>query len=264
MKAQAVAIFAAIAVTTWANQARATATVFDEMLETTMEAQGDESLFIAHVFGPDGSTTIHFSSTLDPVTGTFSYSTVSGQFYLDQSLSLSMLGTYDPSLRLAEWTTSGQLGSQSWSGIGSVTWTGDPSGKDSYNVKLGGVTYKVTSDLDFEVGPFGLGKSTGKYTFTGPAGGPGGPGPFGPYDGTDQFLNGKWEHEIKVPKNPVVPNGIVILASGQAPFPAGGVGNFQARIVQVSEPPSLLLFGMGAFVGLVYFRRRTVSRGRGS
>jgi len=46
-----------------------------------------------------------------------------------------------------------------------------------------------------------------------PAGGPGGPGPFGPYNGTVQFLQGQWVHTVQVPKNPVVPNGVVIFAS---------------------------------------------------
>lgn len=39
MNARVCTIFAAIALTTWASQAKATVTVFDEMLETMMEAQ---------------------------------------------------------------------------------------------------------------------------------------------------------------------------------------------------------------------------------
>jgi len=168
---------------------------FQLTLETMMEGQAHNSIYIGHIFGPDAATVLSFSSNLDPVSRTFSFLLAAGQSYLGLPISLSTVGSYNAALEMYRWTISGQLGSQSWSGVGSATWIGDPTGTVNTTVTLGGNVYKV--DATVEIEPSVIGRSTGMYTFTGPPSGPGGPGPFGPYPGTDIFRLGHWEHTVQ-------------------------------------------------------------------
>jgi hypothetical protein len=182
----------------------ATSVSTDEIIETMMEAEGTDTLFLGQVFGPDSSSGLHFTSNVNLSTGAFSYSLVSGQKYLGSAFSLTTTGTFNSALGEFVWTTTTQLGSQHWSGSGSGTWSGDPTFKENYTVTLNGVDYAVTGTID----P-GAHTSSGEYTFKAPDG-----TVFGPYKGTDKkFGFGLWTHVIKVPVTPVTPEGVVIIAT---------------------------------------------------
>lgn len=253
---QSFLITATIVLATCVIPAEASFTVYDEMLETMMDAANQEALILGHIAPPNTTSVINFSSNLDPLTGGFSFATLPGQTYMGQAILLSATGFYDIALRQAVWSTTGQFGADAWLSNGTAIWVGDPEGETELTVTLGGKEYKVKAKLKYEVSPFGLGKSTGEYTFTGPADGPGGPGPFGPYPGTDEFLEGKWRHQIYVPRNPVTPDGIVIASLGEVPFPGGGLGGFEVAIAPVPEPTSLALAGVGSGLCFIFGRKR--------
>lgn len=220
---------------------------------------------MAHLFGPDTSVDLRFSSVLDPIGRSFSFSSLAGQTYLGQPILLTTSAVYNASLSRYEWSTSGSLGSSSYSGTGTVTWVGDPAGTDSSQVTLGGRVYQITSNLTYDIGPFGPGTSSGTYMFTGPPGGPGGPGPFGPYNGTDSFVAGHYQSTVIVPKNPIVPTGVIMFTNGNIPFPAdglpgGGLGNFDIRMAPIPEPRPFLSVVCGAVLLLRAGQRRRSAR----
>ncbi len=223
-----------------------------EVTETMMAVQGNAGLFMGSVFGPDNSTTLQFSSQVDPVTRSFSFASLPGQTYLGQPFSLSSAGSYNSVLGKYLWTTDGQLGSQSWMETGTAQWVGDPTGTFHGNQVLGGVRYAIDGTAEVD----GMGHSEGQFTFTSPNG-----TQFGPYPGTDYVSsNGDWIYTIQVPRNPITPNGIVTNAMGNIPFPNGGIGNFDFQVnaqpASTPEPSSLALLGVGAFSLLGYGWRR--------
>jgi hypothetical protein len=130
----------------------ATSVTSDEIIETMMEAEGADTLFLGQVFGPDSSSVLHFTSNVNLSTGAFSYSLVSGQTYLGSAFSLTTTGIFNSALGEFVWTTTAQLGAQHWSGSGSGTWSGDPKFPYTDTVTLNGVAYTVTGMIDRESG----------------------------------------------------------------------------------------------------------------
>jgi PEP-CTERM motif-containing protein len=228
---------------------------FRVTLETMMEAQAQNSLYIGHLFGADPSTVLRFTSTLDSAARTFSFSLLPNQSYLGQPISLTTIGSFDATLGQYNWIISGEFGSQSFSGNGSATEVGDDPIIHS-QIILGGSLFRITGLVVFGS------RSSGIYVFEGPPGTPFA-GPFGPYQGTDIFIDSKWEHTVEVPPNPLVPNGLVVFSIGDVPFPPeGGHGDFNVQIISTPEPTTSLLLGTGVVGVAMNLRKRLKTRKR--
>jgi hypothetical protein len=217
------------------------------LTETMMETESFNELILYSVLGADTSSTLHYSSFTDPSTNSFSYMTLPGQTYDGVSVSLSGSGEFDQNTGVYSYNTAGLIGSDVWSGSGTLQWVGDPTATPCFNVTLGGKVYRVCATLEVD----GTGDSTGTYTFTGPDG-----KVYGPYNGSDHLTTGGWFHSITVPKNPVTPDGSVnVIASignipglhpvGGGGFDGGGVGSFQSGASPVPEPSSAVMLGLG-------------------
>ena len=146
-----------------------------------------------------------------------------------------------------------------------MTWVGDPAGTDSSQVTLGGRVYQITSNLTYDIGPFGPGTSSGTYMFTGPPGGPGGPGPFGPYNGTDSLWPAITNQPLSCPRIPIVPTGVIMFTNGNIPFPAdglpgGGLGELRHPNGTIPEPRPFLSVVCGAVLLLRAGQRRRSAR----
>ena len=209
--------------------------VLTEVVETMMEAQANEALFIGQTFGVDSGTTLHFTSTLDPLTRAFSFSTVSNQLYRGLNVSLSTVGTYNQLLGEYNWLSSGVIGNQTWSSIGSVEWVGDPTGEVKTMVTIGNVTVSVRGNVNWEQGPVNA-VSSGTYNFESSNG-----TTWGPFNGRDRFdvMTQEWIHNVDVGKGRFTPDGILTFSSGR--FAAAGDGVFDMNIRAVPEPSTLLL-----------------------
>jgi hypothetical protein len=227
--------------------AQAGLTTLQEVTETMMQAQGDESSFLGAVLGAGPSTNLLFTSNVDPVTRSFSFDSVSGQTYLGMPFSLDLSGSFDPTRGQYAWSATGQLGSQSWTNAGIASWVGDPTATISdtyvYHSAGGNLNYAVTGTVQVD----GTGDSSGNFTFAGPG------GPF-TYPGTDHLnSDGTWNWTV-----PNTPIGTVFGANGFVPFPMGGAGQFTMSIARgsVPEPSSLIVLISAIPLGLAYFRRR--------
>ena len=255
--ALALALVIAFSILAHASFVQATSTYFEEVLKTMMSTQMVDALSIVHILAPQSATTLNFTSNLDPVARSFSYSLLPGQLYQGQSISLSTNGSFDSILGIYAHATSGQIGPQTWSAGGTIQWVGDPTGQVNTTVVIGGSIFHVTGSLEFEPSG-GAGRSTGMFTLTGSPSGPCGAGPFGPYPGTDAFLFGQWEYTVRVPPNLLVPDGGVLFSRGNVPFPNGGPGNCEVHIAPVPEPSTLLPLG-SSLAGLGGFAWRTTA-----
>ena len=255
--ALAFALVVAFSILAYASFVHAASTNVQEVLETMMSTQMVDALSIIHIFAPQSATTLNFTSNLDPLARSFSYSLLPGQLYQGQSISLSANGSFDSVLGNYGHAASGQIGPQTWSAGGTIQWVGDPTGQVNTTVVIGGSIFHVTGSLEFEPSG-GASRSTGMFSFTGSPSGPGGAGPFGPYPGTDAFLFGQWEYTVRVPPNLLVPDGGVLFSRGNVPFPNGGPGNCEVHIAPVPEPSTLLPLG-SSLAGLGGFAWRTTA-----
>ncbi len=267
MKLNSIQIAAAVAcgLASFATAGSITATTF--VTETMMETQSFNNLILYGAFGADTTSTLQFSSFTDPVTNTFSYQTLPGQTYDGMAVSLSGSGAFDMNTDEYNYTVSGIVGNDVYSGSGTLQWVGDPTATPCFNVNLGGKNYRVCANLEVD----GTGDSTGTYTFTAPDG-----TVYGPYNGSDHLTTGGWFHTITVPRNPVTLDGTVdVIASvGSIPnlhadtggeFNGGGFGSFQTGISAVPEPSPGSMFGIGCVLmlsarGLQRLRRRSESQ----
>jgi len=242
---------ALLAVTLGAPAASAgTITAGALVTETMMEIQSFNNLVLYAAYGVDESTTLHFNTNVDAASQTFSFSSAAGSSYLGRPVNISGSGFFNSALDLFQWTTAGNVGDKAWSGAGDLQWVGDPHASPCFNVVLGGQIYRVCAELDVD----GTGDSTGTYTLTGPDG-----TKYGPYGGTDHLTTGGWFHSIKVPKNPVTPDGRidVIASAGNMPglfrlpgggFDGGGVGTYDVTVSPVPEPSTITMLGLGGIL----------------
>ncbi len=225
-----------------------------EVLETMMEAYANESLFIGHYFGVDTGNSVEYDFVIDYGSRTFSLESKIDQAYLGEIMSLAMSGSYDETTGIYSWTSSGAVGSETWTSAGSVEWIGDPQGTVSTTITINGKEYTVTGNVEWEQGVINA-TSKGSYTFKSANG-----TTYGPYKGTDMWnINtGEWDHTVTVPKNPDTPDGIVTFSSGitqDNPQAKLIIGKFRNSITPIPEPSTVFLLGVG-LIGLVAFRKR--------
>jgi PEP-CTERM motif len=239
------AIATVVLIALFAIPLSATSFTSDEVVETMMETEGVDTLYVGLIFGPDAASVLHFISNVNLSTGAFSYSLVSGQMYLGSAFSLTTTGIFNSSLGEFVWTSTAQLGAQQWSGNGALTWSGDPDDfGHTQTAARNGVTYNVTikgkRNEETSIATYAVTKLDGTD--------------LGTFNGTDLFnkKEGKWQHTVKLP------NG-TLNATGVTPS-GGGVGAFNVTITPVPEPSSLTLLGLGvsslfAFGRKAYLRR---------
>lgn len=114
------------------------------------ESQMMEATLIDLVYGPDASSTLTSTFSLNPTTGSFTSVLDSGQTYLGQPVSLSTTGTYNSGTGQYQWTSTAQLGTDTWTSSSFATWTGDPTISFTGTVTINGTTYTVqcTGEVD--------------------------------------------------------------------------------------------------------------------
>ena len=215
-----------------------------EVVETMVQTQESGSIFMGSIFGPDSNSTIQFSASFDPVAKTFAYATLPGQSYLGLALSMATNGSYDSQLGQYEWSTTAQLGQQTWTGGGSDVWVGDPTANINTTYVYKGVTYTVTGSIPVDA----LGHSSGTLTYTSPSG-----------------AKYNWASTDFVPGSPSMPitvqaNGFneQVSLDGNLPFPNGGLGNFDVRISSTAVPePSTMVPLLGGLLYVVWRRRNS-------
>ena len=243
------------------------ALILTEVVETMMEAQANEALFIGQTFGVDNGSALHFVSNVDPLNRRFSYSTIPNQLYRGMGVSLSTSGSFDQILNKYNWTSSGTLGSQFWTSIGSVEWVGDPTGTVSTQIKFTAnpsnspITVLVEGKVQWEQGPVNA-FSSGTYTYATLGGG----NSWGPFNGTDRFdvMKQQWIHSVTVGKSNVTPDGINTFAAGILASSGDNKGTFEMRIQSVPEPSIFSLITIALFsMYTVAMRSRVKWRNRG-
>ena len=175
--------------------------------ETLLNAQFQEISALYSLEPPITLTTLNYEFSVDTVGGGFSYSLVPGQTYNGESISVSVVGSYDSATGTYSWAGSGLLGASTWGEEGQLQWVGDPTGTLNGNVDVNGeVVGTVTGTVEVDA----LGHSSGTVTFT-----PKGAGAGSSYDVTDF-----------VPGNPGAPitNRLerAYRVPNQCPFRAGG------------------------------------------
>ena len=235
--------------------------VLTEVMETMMESQAHEALFIGTIFGVDNSARLNFSSNTDPQHRLFSFSTLPNQSYRGLDLALTTSGSFDQLLSKYFWSSIGSLGSQTWVSTGSVEWIGDPTGivPTNHTFTLPGgnhpITVRLTGNVTWEQGPVNA-LSTGTYMFEELASGG---MKWGPFSGRDRFdvIDQQWIHSVDVGKSNVTPDGIATIAAGFLASADGGAGGFNIRILQVPEPGSFSLL----LIALFAMRRHHASKG---
>ncbi len=221
-----------------------------EVTESMMAASNLDTLVEAGMFGSGVPSTLQFSSLVDPVTGSFTYSLLPGQSYLGQPISLTTVGTLDPALNSYTWTTAGLYGTTPFSGSGSEAWVGDPTEKGETTETWHGQQFTGKGDVEVDDQGGGL-NATSKaknFTFTGPDG-----KKYGPFNGKDKWVidpkhpfEGHWEYSNWVLADAAFPQGLQINGDGFVPVD-GGPGSFELVLTPFAapEPSTLLMLGSG-------------------
>ncbi len=240
----------------------------DEIIEAMMENQGADAAYLGRQYGGDASSLIQFQSSIDPVAGTFTYSTAPGATYQGLGLSMTSTGVYDSSTASWSLETIGSLGGSSWVQDGSGAYTGDlfnpaigmsaaagaadpsESGIFGWKIPIGGGHYLDFHSTPSVVAPPGsstLVQSFATFSFTID-------GkvvksitlPTGKDDITKPLpFSGKgWRDEIDV--YPGVDNIASFIVASQGSTPTdGGLGSFTMQITPAPEPASLGLIAVG-------------------
>lgn len=225
-----------------------------------IENQGDNAGFLGLMFGPDPGSPLNFSSNVDPSGTTFSFSTNPGTTYQGQSLSLSGSGTFNPSMDVLTLSSSGTLGSDSWttSGTETITGSGDIISSTA-NFDLFNAAQQKAGDKERVATLYdrtnGTSVDIGVYTDK-----DGKPIPGGLFTSTDKYNKATGEWEFK--ETPAGGLNFAVASQGFSPL-TGGTGTFVASVVP--EPSASLLFLGGLSVlWLAFARRRFSGNGGGN
>ena len=126
--------------------------------ETLLNAQFQDISALYSLEPPITLTTLNYEFSVDTVGGGFSYSLVPGQTYNGESISVSVVGSYDSATGTYSWAGSGLLGASTWGEEGQLQWVGDPTGTLNGNVDVNGeVVGTVTGTVEADA----LGHSSG-------------------------------------------------------------------------------------------------------
>jgi hypothetical protein len=222
--------------------------------EEMMEDQANENLFIARQFGFSGPATLDYNSSIGAGGSSFSYSTVSGQTYNGEPITVGAAGssTYDPSDATWTWTSASH---EDWDNelytntdLETITLIPNPNGPgniyyivsdfnwyDPHGNKVGDAHIAVAVDpntwIDADVGYLtdALGNKVPNSDFESVSA----------YDEE----TGDWDIDLyPVDPEPYLP--IYVNANGTSD-PNTGLGTFQTEIT-VPEPASLGMMGIGA------------------
>ncbi|MBS0196447.1 MAG: hypothetical protein JSR77_06795 [Planctomycetes bacterium] len=143
-----------------------------ELMEVIMDAQGNDGTFIARAFGSDSASPINYMITTAPDAKSFEYSVAPGSRYMDDWLSISTQGVFNPLSGGWDITTSGQLGNETWSGSGTTIFgsafnpADDPEPQRSdFRIVLGPVVLDYHSVVQIIQTPNNS-HSSGTFTFT--------------------------------------------------------------------------------------------------
>jgi hypothetical protein len=225
--------------------------------EVLLEEQGTNAEVLGFLFGADSTSSLSFTSFVDPSGNSFSYSTVAGSHYLGQRISLTGSGTIDASGNY-DVTASLDLGGTLLQIAGKETVSPDghivTSEKDETNkdVKTGDTHYK---------GEIGQPNDTSKIVEGWQTDAKGEHVSKSDFGGTDKYdkTTDDWVFTI-------VPNDLqqqnpppFVFSFGFSPA-GGGDGTFTATISTVPEPPTITLSLLSTLVLLTYFRLRQAPR----
>jgi hypothetical protein len=83
-----------------------------------IESEAVDADGLVLLFGPDFASHIVFSSLVDPLAMSYSYTSVPGSTYEGLSLTLSATGIFDPSTDTLAIASAGTLGADSWTSLG--------------------------------------------------------------------------------------------------------------------------------------------------
>ncbi len=220
--------------------------------ELMMDAQGANATLLGRLFGPDPSTVLSFSSSVDEADGIFSYSSAPGSTYLGQPLSLSVSGTFDSASDLWEMSASGALGGTSLSGTGSESVTGDPLGSWLWN--WGPLDAHARSTIVFTQNENGIIDGSYSSLTGGLSVSDTDVATFSAED--NQNPDGSWTWT----SGSIQIGGytFTINSEGSEISQEGNnlLGSFQTQILPVPEPSTFTLLGIGTLSLLACFRRR--------
>jgi hypothetical protein len=245
----------AILITATAPLATATTLTANQLADLMLENQGDNAEFIALIFGPDKTSALTFSSTLNSTATLFSYS-LTPVIYLGQTLNLTGTGSFDTTTGVLQLNSSGSLGTLSWTTTGTDT------------ISVSGTDLNVTTQLNFLKG--GAVKSA-DVEATGFVRADGSTGGFGfhtdengdPIPGTTRIFKDSQQNSTGAMaySSSTVGLGYGINISGSSP-PGGGAGTTTGNIIPIPEPSTFFLLSSGFGLATVFLGNRFPKQGK--
>lgn len=209
----------------------------DLMTEMMMENQGENNLVIGAFFGPDPNSALVFTSMVDPVALTFSFSLNPGSTYLGLPISLSSSASFDAVNDVWDASSSVTLGTASWTIIGTYSAPiGDPFQNSNFLIDPKnlppGVDPRQFHDMhDLIFYNTKDGTSGGFVHFTNIQGQRSSPNfPVGDVRNPD----GSWSYEL-------ITDAFWVHGSGFSPVPTGGSGTFTTMVSPIPEPSFAVL-----------------------
>jgi hypothetical protein len=247
----------------------ATGTVINEVM---MDAQGSEALLYGASLGlnPMSPQTLSGTTSMDPTTGSFSFSLNPGSMYLDQSISDRVQGQFNSATGAYDWTAAGVWGGFKWGVNGNIVpievdLDGPKWQLRSYEAVYALLSYPPkyiyqNTDLVTIYGPNATTPSLSIKTST--TADPFGAG-LGSSIGTDTYdpKTGTFQYNDLFKGARGSPFQRTLFSestTGSSPV-TGGAGTYTTSIASVPEPSSWVMGLLGAAVtaGYIFWRRRS-------
>jgi hypothetical protein len=232
----------------------------DEIIETLMQAQGQELTWLVRFYGNDAGAVLHFSSIVDVGARTFSFSVLPGATYRGMPFTMSTTGAGNSS-DAWQWTTMASLGAQAWMTTGSGQFIDPPHFESFFDLfppeptldQHSHVTYDQTASRTVSI-------ETTTFTMHDPF-----TGMDTVYQTSERFDThvlqgpdaGKWVWSDDTNKK-VDGHTLKIDSDGFSPL-NGGAGNFN---VTFAPEPSSFLLGTSGLALFCFAMRRSSRRAR--